>query len=304
MAIIPGYVRAVRRKTPFWEQRSAEAERLSPVAALVRRHDRDRFQTVLFAPVARREALFALYAFNFEIARVRERVREETLGRIRLQWWREMIVAAFEGGPTRHHIVAEPLTTLIRENRLTRAHLDRLIDARGSDLDDEAPATLAALEDYAEGSSARLVYLALEILGVPDPAARRAAFHVGIAYALAGLLRAMPHLARAGQRLIPAEIAAQTGLDDADYQALRATPALRAATAELAAAASRHLASARLHRARTARPALPALLPATIAARSLARLEQGGFNPYDPKLASPDPLQSWRLAAAMLLKRF
>jgi len=42
----------------------------------VRRHDRDRFQTVLFAPAARREALFALYAFNYEIARVRERISE------------------------------------------------------------------------------------------------------------------------------------------------------------------------------------------------------------------------------------
>jgi NADH dehydrogenase [ubiquinone] 1 alpha subcomplex assembly factor 6 len=304
MAIIPGYVRAIRRKTPFPDQRSAEAERLSPVAALVRRHDRDRFQTVLFAPAARREALFALYAFNFEIASVRERVTQETLGRIRLQWWRETVAAAFEGGPTRRHIVAEPLTSAIRENRLTRAHFDRLIDIRERDLDDKAPATLAALEDYAEGSSGRLVYLALEILGVPDPAARQAGFHIGIAYALAGLLRAMPHLARVGRRLIPAEIAARTGFDDADYLGLRATAALRAATAELAAAASRHLASARDHGARTPRSALPALLSGTIAGRSLARLEQAGFNPFDPNLASPDPLQSWRLAAAMFLKRF
>jgi NADH dehydrogenase [ubiquinone] 1 alpha subcomplex assembly factor 6 len=304
MAIIPGYVRAIRRKTPSPDRRSTEAERLSPVAALVRRHDRDRFQTVLFAPVARREALFALYAFNFEIARVRERVTQETLGRIRLQWWRETIAAAFEGGPIRGHIVVEPLTTVIRENRLTRAHFDRLIDTRESDLDDETPATLEALVDYAEGSSARLVYLALEILGVPDPATRQTGFHVGIAYALAGLLRAMPNLARAGRRFIPTEIAARTGLHDTDYQALRAMPALRAATAELAAAASRHLASARLHRAKIARSALPALLPATIAARSLARLEQAGFNPFDPNLAIPDPLQSWRLAAAMFLKRF
>jgi len=304
MAIIPGYVRAIRRKTPFLDRRSAEAERLSPVAALVRRHDRDRFQTALFAPVARREALFALYAFNFEIASVRERVTQETLGRIRLQWWRETLATAFEGGPIRRHIVAEPLTTVIRENHLTRAHFERLIDSRERDLDDEPPATLETLEDYAEGSSARLVYLALEILGMPAPAARQAGFHIGIAYAFAGLLRAMPHLARAGRHLVPAEIAAQTGLNDADYQALRATPALRAATAELAAAASRHLASARIHHARTPRSGLPALLPATIAARSLARLEQAGFNPFDPKLASPDPLQSWRLAAAMFLKRF
>src|ERR1700739_440445 len=113
MATLPGYVPGDRGETPFPDGRSAKADRLSPVAALVRRHDRDRFQTVLFAPAARREALFALYAFNSEIARVRERVTQPTLGRIRLEWWRENIAAAFEGGPVRHHPVVELLSAAI-----------------------------------------------------------------------------------------------------------------------------------------------------------------------------------------------
>ena len=40
--------------------------------ALVRAADRDRFLATLFAKRERRGALFALYAFNVEIARVRE----------------------------------------------------------------------------------------------------------------------------------------------------------------------------------------------------------------------------------------
>src|SRR5215469_407438 len=96
---------------------------LSPVAALVRQHDHDRFQTALFAPSAQREALFALYAFNYEIARVRETVREPMLGRIRLQWWREVIAAACEGGAERQHEVVVPLTAAIRERGLSRTHL-------------------------------------------------------------------------------------------------------------------------------------------------------------------------------------
>ncbi len=60
-------------------------------------NDRDRFQTALFAPARHREALFALYAFNYEIARVRETITEPMLGQIRLQWWREVIAAAFAG---------------------------------------------------------------------------------------------------------------------------------------------------------------------------------------------------------------
>src|SRR5215471_10103161 len=152
MATIPGYVKGVRRKTPIRDRRSAEAARLSPVAALVRRHDRDRYQTALFAPAARREALFALYAFNYEIARVRESVTEPMLGQVRLQWWRENIAAAFERGPVRHHPVVEALSATIRDLALTREHFDRLIDAREADLSGEPPASLNALEDYGEAS--------------------------------------------------------------------------------------------------------------------------------------------------------
>ena len=152
----------VHRKTPVPERRSTEADGLSPVAALVRRHDHDRFQTVLFAPAARREALFALYAFNYEIARVRETVTEPMLGRMRLQWWRESIAVAFEGGAVRRHPVVESLTAVIRAGRLTRGHFEALVEARESDLDDDDPwPSLAALEEYAEGSSASLIHLAL-----------------------------------------------------------------------------------------------------------------------------------------------
>ena len=267
----------INRETAKGESRSPDPRRLSAVAALVRRHDRDRFQTALFAPAGRREALFALYAFNYEIARVRETVSEPVLGQIRLQWWRESIAAAFEDGPVRGHIVVEPLTAAIRTHGLTRAHFDRLIDAREGDLDEAPLVSLADLESYAEATSARLVYLALESLGVRDPAAERAAFHIGIAYALAGLLRAIPYRTRIGRPLVPAEIAV---------------------------AASRHLASARAQRRAITRSALPALLPAILAERSLTRLQRAGFDPFDPALAVRDTMQSWRLALAALRNRY
>src|SRR6201993_1677094 len=163
MATIPGYVKEVSRKTPVPERRSADPDRLSPVAALVRRHDRDRYQTALFAPAVCREALVALYAFNYEIARVRESVTQPVLGQIRLQWWRDNIAAAFEGGPVRHHPVAEALTAAIWGPARTGRHFGRLIEARETDLDDKPPPSLVALREYAEASSGRLIQLALEM---------------------------------------------------------------------------------------------------------------------------------------------
>jgi NADH dehydrogenase [ubiquinone] 1 alpha subcomplex assembly factor 6 len=304
MVTIPGYVKRVREKTPVARQRSASAEPLSTVAALVRRHDRDRFQTALFAPAACREALLALYAFNYEIARVREAVTQPTLGQIRLEWWRENMAAAYDNGPVRRHPVAEALTRAIRERGLTRAHLERLIEAREADFHDEPPADLTALEDYAEDTSSRLVYLALEVLGVLHPSATRAGHHVGIAYALSGLLRALPLRTTAARPVIPADIAARNGLDPGNLRVMRGSPRLRSAVAEITAVAESHLRRARDIRRAVPKAALPALLPAVIAGRSLRRLKCGGYDPFDPELARRDPLQSWRLAAAALRNRF
>jgi NADH dehydrogenase [ubiquinone] 1 alpha subcomplex assembly factor 6 len=280
------------------KSRSARQAVLSPTAVLVRRHDRDRFQTALFAPARKREALFALYAFNYEIARVRESVSEEMLGLIRLQWWREAITAAYGDAPPRRHEIVEAVTAAIRERRLSRAHFDWLIDTRERDLDDAPPASLAALEDYAEGSSAALIYLALEVLDAATPVAREAGRHVGIAYALAGLLRAMPVHASTGRSFMPEDIATEAGLDPRDYSALRTTAALRQAVRIIAEAASGHLAAAGELQPKIPAGAMPALLPARIAATTLRRLERAGFDPFSSAALRPDPLQSWRLAWA------
>ena len=291
--------RMVHNPDDGFEHRGA----LSLVAAIVRRHDHDRFQTAIFAPAVAREALFSLYAFNYEIARVRESVREPMLGRIRLQWWREAIEAAYAGATPRRHEVVEPLTAVIRERGLSRKHFERLIDTRERDLDPSPPATLAELEDYADGSSAPLVRLALEILGATTPEAMAAATEIGIAYALVGLIRAMPVHARAGRLMMPDDIAAKAGLVPRDYAGGRTTPALRRVVETIARAAEGHLAAARGLRGRLPRRALPALLPARVAATALKRLQRVGFDPFSGA-GDSDPLQSWRLAFAVMTGRF
>ena len=57
----------------------------------VREYDYHRYFAATFAPGDVRRGLIALYAFNLEIASVRERVSEAILGQMRLQWWRDTI---------------------------------------------------------------------------------------------------------------------------------------------------------------------------------------------------------------------
>src|SRR3977135_1200001 len=114
--------------------RSDLAGEASSLAALVRHHDPDRYQTALVAPARRREGLLALYAFNYEVARVRETVTQPMLGQIRLQWWREVLDAAYAGAPARQHPVAVPLSAVLPRFGVSRGPFDRLIDTRESGL--------------------------------------------------------------------------------------------------------------------------------------------------------------------------
>src|SRR3989304_4664298 len=75
-------------------------------AALVREADRDRYLATLFAPADRRDALFALYAFNAELARGRGGAREPLPGEIRLQWWREVLNGERDGEAAAHPVAA------------------------------------------------------------------------------------------------------------------------------------------------------------------------------------------------------
>jgi hypothetical protein len=121
-----------------------------------------------------------------------------------------------------NHIVVEPLTAIIREFALSRAHFDRLIDAR-ADLA-KTHRRASQLEDYAEAPG-KLFYLALEVLGVHDPAA-------GEAGSMSALLIRSPGCcaqARIGRRFI-GRYSARPG-SPAGYRT--AWHGLRAATAEL-----------------------------------------------------------------------
>lgn len=279
---------------------------LSYCGDLVRRHDPDRFLTALFAPADRREDLFALYAFNHEVAKTREVVSEPTLGLIRLQWWREGIEGIYDGEVRRHEVM-QPLAAAVRRHGLDRALLDRLIDAREADMEDEAPADLACLVNYAEVTAAPLVTLALAILGVSaadHPAATAAATHVGRAWALTGVARAVPFLARGRRCRLPADLMARHGVSETALFDLKPEPGLRVVVRTVAERATAELAAARTLRRDLPRRAVPALLPARLASRTLATLAAADHDPFDRAVLLPDAWRAARLGWAALSGRW
>lgn len=274
---------------------------MSAAAQDVHRHDRERFVTALFAPAAEREALLTLYAFNLELSRVRENVHEPVAGMIRLQWWRDVLNRDRDAEAARHPVAA-PLLALVRERELPVALFDLMLTAREQDLSATPFATQAELSIYARQSAGALAELAVLALGADDDLSRDLARQVGQAWAAVGLLRAVPVHVRQGWLSLPAEVLEQAGTS---ASAVLAGTADKAAVARAVAILGRQarLTLTQARRRRAVRRALPALLPATLAAAHLHRLERVGWDPFDAAVLRPRPMPL-RLTVNALLGRF
>jgi phytoene synthase len=182
--------------------------------------------------------------------------------------------------------------------------IERLLVARELDLDDTPPADCTALEKYAEGSAAALQQATLDLLGVHDEAADRAARHIGVAWALIGHLRATPFRARQRRLYLPVDRLAAAQVEIDDVVEGRPGPGLAVVAREIAARAGEHLRAARGLRADVPRAALPSLLPAVLAEGHLRRIARTDYDLFAPELQRPLPLDVLRLAFAAWRGRY
>jgi phytoene synthase len=264
-------------------------------AELVRTADRDRFLSALFAPAEHRAALHALYAFNVEVARVREVAREPLPGEIRLQWWSE-VLRGERAEEARANPVASALLTVIERYRLASTKLTALIDARCFDLYDDPMARLTDLEAYASKTSSALIALAAQLLASENEVTETVANPAGIAYAIAGLVRAFPLHAARRQLYVPLELLERHGVEPQDIFAGKSSKNLRAVFADLQDVARRHLLLAHQQIAMLPDAALPVFLPVALVRPSLDRLAR--CDPFAPAELSPWRRQwlIWRAA--------
>lgn len=174
---------------------------IAECAVLVQKGDPDRFQAVMAAPVAARERLFPLYAFNLEIARIPWLTNEGMVAEMRLQWWRDVIENTASGA-ARAHEIAEPLHHVILDAGLPLDVMDRLIAARRHEAWRGAFESDTDFAAYIEDTGAGLMWLAARALGAPGEA-ESVARDYGWAIGLARYLAAVPGLAAKGVEPLP-----------------------------------------------------------------------------------------------------
>ncbi len=270
--------------------------------ALLAEGDPERRLACRFLPEKARPAITAIYAFNLEVARVREIVSDVLPGEIRLQWWRD----ALEGrahGDVRANPVAAALFDAIAAFRLPLKPFLDLLDARTGDLYDDPPPTLNDLEGYCGETSSALLRLASLVLaegGDPGPAS--VAGNGGTAYALAGIVRALPWHAAQGRVMLPQEVMDRHGVAHGAVLAGRSSPGLVAARAELLDLAERRLAEARAERGALPKTVRPAFAPLGLVGPRIARLRAS--RPFDVDVDAPEWTKPLRLWAAAAFGRF
>ncbi len=265
-------------------------------AAEVRRHDYDRYLCALFAPRQAQPALLALCAFNLELARIPETVREPALADLRRLWWHEAIDAL--AGRVDDHPVLVALSGADRRHQLDKAKLAQMIDARDADHREMPPATLDDLEAYARGTSGSLMRLWVNVLESPDTGMAGAAEAAGTAFALTGLMRAVPFHAADRRIYLPADLLDNAGIPAADLFEGRAHAGLGRAVAPVLDRARTLLAETSAGAKAAPRRVRPALLPAVLGALYLRRLDAAGNDPFSPALAVSPLKRQFSLARA------
>ena len=251
-------------------------------ADLVREADRDRYLATLFAPAQHRDALLALYAFNVEIARVRELAREPMPGEMRLQWWREALAGERDNEAAAHPVAAALREALDRYG-LSADPLQAFIDAHTFDLYDAPMATLAAFDDYASATQGAVFTVAAAILGGLTPASQTLCRHAAIAYTVAGVVANLPLHAARRQIYVPQDVLGRHGVLPEAVYAREDSDGLRAAMADLRVHAREHMAAGQAALPAAPSAALPALLPAATVDAMLRRSERPGSNPFQPE---------------------
>ncbi len=256
-------------------------------AALVREADRHRYLAALFAPAEHRAALFALYAFNVEITRVRDAAREPLPGEIRLQWWREALSGERDGEAAANPVAAALRKTLARYG-FVAAPLLELIEARIFDLYDEPMATVGELELYAIRTQSPIFAMAAGILksgGAPE----LFTLDASVAFTIGGILRSFVLHSARRQLFLPTDVLARHQVQPADIFAGRVSSPLLAALAEMRALARQHLGAAQAKLEAAPPEILPAFLPLALIAPQLRRMERRDYDPFRPQ-----PFLAWR----------
>ena len=173
-------------------------DNITACAEIVLKGDPARFRAAMAAPLALREKLFVLFAFNVEVARAPWVTAEAMIAEMRLQWWHDALGEIAAGGAVRRHEVVTPLADILSPEQALA--LQSLVEARRWDIYPDVFEDEAALWAHLGNTTGALMRASLGLVGVQStPELDDGLAAVG----LAGWLTAVPALIGQNRHPLP-----------------------------------------------------------------------------------------------------
>lgn len=275
--------------------------------------DYDNYIWAMQLPKHLRPSIFTLRAFDLELTAIPAQAKQTMILRMRFQWWRDAINSAYKGRPANQPVISA-LASVLDQHTLTRYRMQQVITTREESFADPSPpASLAALEDIAEGTSSQLILLQLEaaLLGNNDndnddnninngsriseqESSSPSSLHgkvieagsaLGRAIGLTTSLQSCLDQAQKGRVTLPLDILTKHGASIDDIVAGRMTHQVKNAVADVATAARMRLAEARGLKAHVPAGAARAVMLGSVACEGyLKGLEKVDYDPFHVSL--------------------
>ena len=190
-------------------------------------------------PPARREAMYAIYAFCREVDDIADEPAPDEEKRRGLADWRTAIDALYAGRPDRAITVA--LVQPVAEYGLAREDFLAVIEGMEMDAYEAICApTLEELDRYCDRVASAVGRLSVKAFGASEPQAADVARHLGRALQLTNILRDLDEDAERDRLYLPAEFLEAAGIETHDPISVLANPKLGAACDALAEVAREH----------------------------------------------------------------
>jgi phytoene synthase len=228
-------------------------------------------------PPARRDAMFAVYAFCREVDDIADSNASPVIKKAGLTVWRAEVADIFAGAPKTP--LGKVLAELVPIYELHQTDFVAIIDGMEMDAarDIRAP-RLAELDLYCDRVAGAVGRLSVRIFGVDSAAADRVAHHLGRALQLTNILRDLVEDGERGRLYLPKELLAANGIRSDEPLVVLRAPALPLVCAGLADIAENHFVEAAKAMRQCSRRAMrPAAVMRAVYRELLLRLRAEGW---------------------------
>lgn len=182
--------------------------------------------SLLGLPLAQRQILVAVHAFQVETTRIVDDCRDIGVARTKLDWWRNEIDRLFAGNP--QHPVTRALQLRLTRFNLPEEYFREMLDGVIMDLDYDAYPSFTELTLYVHRRGSIPALLVAEILGYQDRRATpRFAHEAGALLLLFERIYEVRQHLQQGRFYLPEDEMRQFGVQPGDLMAAQTTDRVR-----------------------------------------------------------------------------